>query len=399
MSSKEKKYIFILLGITILVVFIRLLQPQPIDWSEGYSNEEKKPYGGYILFNELSSLFPNRAIEINDKPIFEYIVQKRIHNQVYLNSNFEIDEFEMNILLNSVKRGNNVFISAWQLSDSFSDSLNLRLNNSFPAVNLTNNALDSILQNPVTFTNKNLAKNTSWTFPVGLTETYIASFDTSSTTILGLIDNERVNFARIDVGNGSIFIHTNPYFFTNYFLRDIDTFRYAFTALSYLPKKDVIWDEYYKVNRVDFSSPLSYVVLQPNLRWAWFISLFGLIIYLIFGAKRKQRIIPELKAVSNTSIQFTTTIANLYMNNGTHKELLEKKILFFKDYIRNNLNIKTDDSDDSIVKVSNRSGIDLKIIKDLFSLIHTAEKETTISSNRLKQVTDQIDWFYKNSLR
>ena len=105
MSSKEKKYIFILLGITILVVFIRLLQPQPIDWSEGYSNEEKKPYGGYILFNELSSLFPNRAIEINDKPIFEHIVQKRIHNQVYLNSNFEIDEFEMNILLNSVKEG------------------------------------------------------------------------------------------------------------------------------------------------------------------------------------------------------------------------------------------------------------------------------------------------------
>ena len=87
------------------------------------------------------------------------------------------------------------------------------------------------------------------------------------------------------------------------------------------------------------------------------------------------------------------------MNNGTHKELLEKKILFFKDYIRNNLNITTDDSDDSIVKVSNRSGIDLKIIKDLFSLIHTAEKETTISSNRLKQVTDQIDWFYKNSSR
>ena len=33
------------------------------------TNEEKKPYGGYILFNELSSLFPNGAIEINDKPI------------------------------------------------------------------------------------------------------------------------------------------------------------------------------------------------------------------------------------------------------------------------------------------------------------------------------------------
>ena len=47
MSSKEKIYIFILLGITILVVFIRL-SPQPIDWSEGYSNEEKNPRGVYL---------------------------------------------------------------------------------------------------------------------------------------------------------------------------------------------------------------------------------------------------------------------------------------------------------------------------------------------------------------
>lgn len=141
------------------------------------------------------------------------------------------------------------------------------------------------------------------------------------------------------------------------------------------------------------------MVAQPDLRRAWFISLIGLIVYLIFGAKRKQRIIPEVKSVSNTSIQFTSTVANLYLNNGTHKDILEKKILFFYDYVRNNLQVSIDQSDETILNISNRSGIDLEKISGLLSLIKIAQEETTITQKRLKQVTDQIDWFYKTSLR
>ena len=399
MSSKEKKYIFALITITIFVVIVRLLQPKPIDWSEGYSYEEKKPFGGYILFNELSILFPDRTIEINDKPIFEQETHIKLRNQIFINSSFEMDEFETKILLNSVERGDNLFISAWQFGGAFADSLKLKVSNSSPFVNPTISGQDSILQNPVDFTNQNLNENSDWVFPLGLTESYFDSFDTTNTTILGKIDNNKINFARVDIGNGSIFIHTNPFLFTNYYLRDINKFQYAFTALSYLPLKNIIWDEYYKVGRVDFASPLSYIVSQPDLRLGWFISLVGLIIYLIFGAKRKQRIIPEIKSVTNTSIQFASTVANLYLNNGTHKDILEKKILFFKDYIRCNLHITFDNTKESIIKVSHRSGIDITIIQDLFSIIQTAEKKSIITSKHLKQVTDQIDWFYKNSSR
>ncbi len=399
MSSKEKKYILALIALTAVVVLIRLVQPKPIDWSEGYSNLEKKPFGGYILYNELSTLFPGRSIEVNSGPIFEQPPREKSNNQIFINSSFEIDEFETEILLKGVERGDNIFIAAWQFGGPFADSLKIRVAYSFPSVNPSISSLDSLLQNPVHFTNQKLGNKPEWAFPVRLTESYFASFDTTNTTVLGRVNSEEVNFARIDIGRGSIFIHTNPFLFSNYYLRDVNRYDYAFTALSYLPSKNMVWDEYYKVSRVSFSSPLSYVVSQPDLRWAWFISLVGLVAYLIFGAKRKQRIIPEIKSVSNTSIQFTSTIANLYLNNGTHKDILEKKILFFQDYMRTNLKISFEVTEKSMIQVSNRSGIDLEKIKELFLLIESAQKETIISQKRLKQVTDHVDWFYKNSSR
>jgi len=399
MGKSERKYIYALLLITIGVVSIRLLQPKPVDWSEGYSNFEKKPFGGYILYNELATLFPDRNIQVNNRPIFEQQSMEKKHNQVFVNSTFELDEFETEILLDEVDRGSDVFISAWQIGGAFADSLNIQLASSFPSINPTITNLDSLLQNRVSLTNQNLNSSESWQFPVGLTESYFFAFDTSRTTVLGRVGDDRVNFARIDYGKGSLFIHTNPFLFSNYFLKDEHRFDYAFTVLSYLHVRDVIWDEYYKVSRVSFSSSLSYIISQPNLKWAWFICLAGLIGYLIFGSKRKQRIIPEVGSVSNTSLLFTSTIANLYLNNGKHKDILDKKILFFKDYIRTNLNVNPDDSDEIQTKISQRSGIELEEINELLENIEAAQNEKEISSKRLKQITDQIDWFYKHSLR
>ncbi len=399
MSSKEKKYIIGLVLITILVVTVRLLQPKPIDWSEGYSSTEKKPYGGYILFNQLATLFPDKTIDIHSEPIFEQFYQEESMNLIYINSSLTIDEFETEILLDGVKKGNNVFIATKQLEGALADTLNIQLTPNFPIIPPHLDVADSVIKNQINFTNQNLDNNADWLFPMRNTNSYFASFDTSKTTILGEINNQLVNFIRIDLEHGSLFVHSNPLLFTNYFLTDIHRFDYAFTALSFLPIQDVIWDEYYKASRASFSSSLSYVVSQPNLRLAWFIALGSLIVYLVFGAKRKQRIIPELKPIKNTSIQFTSTIANLYLNNGTHKDILDKKILFFFDYIRTNLQIKVEDSENFINQISNRSGINREEINDLFSAINTAQTETNITQKRLKQITDQIDWFYKHSLR
>lgn len=400
MASIEKKYLIALFVISLITISIRLLQPKPIDWSEGYSAEEKKPFGTFILANTLDELFPDQTITTNQGPIFELTTPEKSENLIFINSSFEIDEFETEILMDRVSRGSSVFISAWQFSGAFADSLNIQVAYTFPEIGADILSLDSLLQNNVSFTNPNLEAINGWNFPIRLTESYFSSFDTTSSKVLGRIDDSLVNYIEFNYGSGSFFIHTNPFLLTNYYIKDLEKYDYAFRALSYLPVRTTIWDEYYKIGRINNSTPLTFIVSEESLRRAWFIGVFGLIIFLTFGAKRSQRIIPELKSVSNSSIQFASTIAQLYLNNSSHKAILKKKVAFLNDYIRNNLGINVTDYDaDTLISISQRSGIELEEIQSIFRLIDVVSIEKDLTNKRLKEVTDRIDWFYKHSLR
>ena len=400
MVDIEKKYLLALFLITLVAISIRLLQPKPIDWTEGYSANEKKPFGAYILSNTLEDLFPDQSITKNLTPIFNLETPEKSENLIFINSSFEIDEFETDILLDRVKRGSAVFVSAWQFSGAFADSLNIRVAYSFPEIGSDILSLDSLLQNTVRLTNPNIDSATGWNFPIRLTESYFASFDTTSSIVLGKIDDERVNYIEYEYGSGSFFVHTNPFLLTNYYLKDVEKFDYAYRTPSYLPVRSTVWDEYYKVSRTSNSTPLTFIVSQESLRRAWFIGIIGLIIFLSFGAKRSQRIIPEVKSVSNSSIQFASTIAQLYLNNSSHSAIFEKKISFLNDYIRNNLGVHISEFDsETLISISQRSGIELEEIQSLFKLIDATKKEKALTNKHLKEVTDRIDWFYKHSLR
>ncbi len=399
MNKSDRKYLIGLILVTLIAVFIRLLRPAPIDWSEGYSATEKKPFGSYILFNELRTLVPKNEIETSVRPVFETFFDSSSANLIFVNSSITFDEFETELLLEKVKTGSSLFIAAWNVEGALADSLSISLQNGFPGINPSISSLDSLLQRRVDFSNPDLNNASDWEFPSGLVESYIAEFDTSNVLVLGKVEAKRVNFIRHALGDGEVFVHSNPFLFTNYFLRDVNRFDYAFKALSYLPQQRTVWDEYYKAGRQQLNSPMAYVASQPGLSAAWFIGVFGLIIYLIFGSKRKQRIIPELTPVKNSSVEFAATIANLYLNNGTHSELLEKKMLFFKEYLRTNIGVPTNFEQSDAEQVAHRSGLESSKIQTLFSVIRSISENTEISTEQLKQVTDQIDWFYKHSQR
>ncbi len=400
MKKTERKYIYALILITIVVATIKIIQPKPINWNESYSATDKIPFGTFILNDLLPEAFPNQEILTNNDPIFESEIETNTSNWIFINADFALDEFETEILNNKVSMGDVAFVSARQISGAFADSLNLSITNSFPFIDPNATSLDSLITNSVNFTNKNIRKVGGWSFPRTLTESYITSFDTSRTTILGYNAKNQVNYIKIDSGDGYYLIHTNPFLFTNYYLRDTDRYDYAFKALSYLNDDEIFWDEYYKAGRLSFSSPLQFIISNPNLKWAWFIGLFGMIAYLIFNGRRLQRIIPIIKPPINSSIDFAQTISNLYLNNGTHKEILEKKVIFLLEYIRTNLHIQTDEISESILSnIASRSGIEVEEINQMFKLIELLRSKEEISEKELKRITERIDRFYKQSQR
>lgn len=398
--KKERTY-YIILGVLIFIfVLVQILKPKPLNWTESFSAEDKIPYGGYILHELLPVSFSEDNLTVNQSPIFEYAdTANPQKNWIFVNSEFAIDQWETDILLSQVEKGAHVFIAARTYNQAFKDTLEIgtTLNNPFLGGG-------SILDDDtarVNFTNPRLKKESGYPYYQSTTETYFSNIDsTLKTTALGVNEEGEPNFVRIEFGKGYILLHSNPTLFTNYFVRDELGADYALTALSYLPVQPTIWDEYYKNVRSAGGGPVRYVVSEEHLSWAWFLSLSGVILFMIFRAKRSQRIIPVITPPKNSSIEFARTIGSLYLEKGDHKLIADKKIHFFFDYIRTNLSLDTVTVNDELKKdISLRSGIDETDIHQLFDLIELVSDKEEISQKELKLLTEQIDQFYNQSQR
>ena len=75
-------------------------------------------------------------------------------------------------------------------------------------------------------------------------------------------------------------------------------------------------------------------------------------------ARRRQRAIPELEPVKNTSKEFAETIGRLYFFKGDHTDLAKKMCLYFKDELRQRLYLRRSVWDDETIEhVAGRTGI------------------------------------------
>ncbi len=92
---------------------------------------------------------------------------------------------------------------------------------------------------------------------------------------------------------------------------------------------------------------------------------------MFFNAKRKQRIVPILRPFSNLTVDFTKTIGNLYYQEGDHRNLIDKKIIYFLEKIRNEYLIDTTRLDDNFIKkLHHKTGKNETDIQELVFLIN-----------------------------
>lgn len=393
----KKKHIYItVLALSLVVYFIfEWTKPKPVNWTESYSGLDKVPYGCFIMRDMLSDLFPQQPINYQNKPIFTYEDTADSKNMLFVNNQFSPDSLEVKKLLDQVKNGRNIFIAAREINGKLADTLQIEISDPpiFTGSELTTEEDSARLS----FTEKTEQQKDRWFYPSKLASYHFISFDTLNTTVLGTAKDSTSNYIKVQRGNGAFYIHTIPYVFTNYYMRDYQKAVYAFRALSYLPVAPTIWDEYYKAGRAVSSSPLRYVVSHHYLKWAWITTLAGLFLFIIFRAKRRERIIPEITEPQNTTVEFTKTIGQLYHQSGNHKELATQKIKYFMEYIRAELNLETEQTDQKFIEhVAQRSGTDIEIVENLFSHINKVQNQDNLSSSDLWELNDQLKLFTNN---
>jgi hypothetical protein len=191
-----------------------------------------------------------------------------------------------------------------------------------------------------------------------------------------------------------------PLAFSNYYVLRPRSRPFALAALSYLPAgRPVWWDEYQKQGRMGEQSVLRVLLDHPSLRTAYYLLLATAVLFIFIEARRRQRIIPVLKPLPNTTLLFTRTVASLYQQGRNHSRIAEKKVALFMDYLRTRFQEPTPDlaNEDFRERLSQKTGLPRPRVDELVRLINFARTAPTVTDNELLILSRAIRDFKQES--
>ena len=400
------KKIGIIIAIVVIAIIVILKSMgfsfnRVIDWEESFNEKSTKPYGVSVFYKELPKLFkdkkfrtiyytPSTYLYANSKE--GYGEHEASGNFVIIGNSDYLDNYDINKLLEFTSRGNTLFISDYYPAQKLVDTLNLQ-------IEYNDKIKDSTSE--FSFTNTTLKDNSTQIDKL-TGNYYFKSIDQKSYKVLGHVKDsiKRINFIEIPYNDGKIVLHLEPKVFTNYNILKEDRYKYVEGIINYLPYEDVYFDSYTKMfdayyGDVEKKSNLGWFLEQIAFKWAWYIALILTLLFIIFNAKRRQRIIKTIKPLENTTLGFVKTISNLYYETEDHKNIVEKKITYFLEKIRTDYNLNTSKLDEEFIeKLCQKSGKGKEVVTKLVKYINWLRSKNEFFEENLINLNRHIEAFY-----
>ena len=438
-----------MLGLALLFgvyVVVESHRPKPLDWTPTYINTDKIPYGTYALFDQLPRLLGTDSIEVVRLPPYNQltgislddsqygrrgysrVVVETSHNDstgttttttreasaadalplrdglranyLFVNNVFGNDALDSRALLALARRGNAVFITAEDLNGAFRDSLGVQVVRL--ALRLRPTAANPLRTDSVElrFSNPALAAGHCW-LPGSAADYRFVLKPGSAGHTLAADARGRAVYVELPVGRGHVYLCAVPAAFSNRYFLQPRIRPFAVAALRYLPARRTFWDEYQKQGPVDNQSLLRVLVAHEPLRLAYFITLAGAVLFVFTGARRRQRIIPTINPLPNTTLLFTRTVAGLYRQGRSHGLIAEKKVSLFLDYLRTRFQEPSPDFGDEQFRerLSQKSGVPRPRVDELLRQVNFARTAPQVTDAQLLQLNTAINNFKREVRR
>lgn len=416
-SNRNIIIVVVALGIILLGALFAWMyfQKERFVWVETFDIESKEPYGNYVIHDLMDDYYEDyEFIEIEDN-LAETLDLSTINcpsNYVFIGRAPYYSKRSTQALLEYVAHGNNVFISSLAMSGNLHDSLRFDGCTYWDGYSreyvMTANLrfTDDIFNGPDSYDYRFVEYFDSTIYYWAYYDDIYACETDPNLVVLGNINELYPNFFSYKYGKGHFYFHTTPIVFSNYYLSNKDMLEYPEKVLSYLPPGDIYWDERSKTpdreDDVDSSpsappkTPLEFILLQDSLRWALYLIIASILLYLFFYSKRRQKAIPVVEPYENTSMEFVHTMGDLYFLQNDHKKLAKQKMRLFKVHLRNRYQVSTQQSDEEIIKrVAQKAEIDNRVIERIFNKYKVIESARVISVDDLIEFNNLIDHFYK----
>lgn len=457
--KSSRNFLFAMLVLFVLFCLLQVNLPKKFVWSPTFSHVDKQPLGCFVFDSVLTQSLPN-GYHVTKKTFFQLDQEhaKEKISVLMVVDQQNLKQLDVKYLCNIARRGGKVMVVA---SSSFDDGRNtdtvvvdelertfkVRIEDgtyfSLRGILAGLKAHDNDMYDTIYWNNRetmyaaqsyrmfyNMVGGTLFVDSVPKVKRLAYTLSTAGYdykhdslyvgdfTGFDTIVDEKERIERIDTfaikkvptavsvpyGKGEVIFVSSPLLFTNYGMLEGNTFVYIFRLMSYLADLPVYRTEaYVKTDAmlVAEQSPFREFIKRPPLRWALYLALLGVVLFMIFTARRRQRVIPIMSKPANRSLEFIQLIGTLYYQRKDHVDLVRKKFKLFAEELRKTAGVDISDvntDDREYLLLAEKTGMNSdrlkKVIRQIRLVLHS---EGNISVEEMRSLIDAMDTIVRHA--
>lgn len=457
--KSSRNFLFAMLVLFVLFCLLQVNLPKKFVWSPTFSHVDKQPFGCFVFDSVLTQSLPN-GYHVTKKTFFQLDQEhaKEKISVLMVVDQQNLKQLDVKYLCNIARRGGKVMVVA---SSSFDDgrnadtvvvdelerTFNVRIEDgtyfSLRGILAGLKAHDNDMYDTIYWNNRetmyaaqsyrmfyNMVGGTLFVDSVPKVKRLAYTLSTAGYdyrhdslyvgdfTSFDTIVDEKERIERIDTfaikkiptavsvpyGKGEVIFVSSPLLFTNYGMLEGNTFVYIFRLMSYLADLPVYRTEaYVKTDAmlVAEQSPFREFIKRPPLRWALYLALLGVVLFMIFTARRRQRVIPIMSKPANRSLEFIQLIGTLYYQRKDHVDLVRKKFKLFAEELRKTAGVDISDvntDDREYLLLAEKTGMNSdrlkKVIRQIRLVLHS---EGNISVEEMRSLIDAMDTIVRHA--
>lgn len=457
--KSSRNFLFAMLVLFVLFCLLQVNLPKKFVWSPTFSHVDKQPFGCFVFDSVLTQSLPN-GYHVTKKTFFQLDQEhaKEKISVLMVVDQQDLKQLDVKYLCNIARRGGKVMVVA---SSSFDDGRNadtvvvdelertfkVRIEDgtyfSLRGILAGLKAHDNDMYDTIYWNNRetmyaaqsyrmfyNMVGGTLFVDSVPKVKRLAYTLSTAGYdyrqdslyvgdfTGFDTIVDEKERIERIDTfaikkvptavsvpyGKGEVIFVSSPLLFTNYGMLEGNTSVYIFRLMSYLADLPVYRTEaYVKTDAmlVAEQSPFREFIRRPPLRWALYLALLGVVLFMIFTARRRQRVIPIMSKPANRSLEFIQLIGTLYYQRKDHVDLVRKKFKLFAEELRKTAGVDISDvntDDREYLLLAEKTGMNSdrlkKVIRQIRLVLHS---EGNISVEEMRSLIDAMDTIVRHA--
>ena len=374
----NKRFWFFVVGFLVFVFLLEWNAPSKFVWDPTFNHYDKQPFG-CAVFDSLMEKSTPAGYEVTRKTFSQLEREgygKKPHAFLVLSNGVELTETDIRALDKLLKNGNKVFIAtSYLMPDSLNPDLNVSVYGKgvFSPLQVQNSIKNqSIPYDTLVFPRQLPYQEKEYHVYSAMTGSYVVvdgkvTCDTLVKSWVSEEDSDSTEgywaprIVSIKRGKGELFLSCEPLLMTNYGILDTETNELVFRLMSQFRGLPIIRSEAYgPETEFETNTPLRFWLQNEPLRWAIYLTLGGLLLFCIFYARRRQRVIPVVEEPANRSLEFVKLIGTLYHQKHINSDLLQKKYSYFAETLRRMTMIDVEDVEsrkENIAQIAIRTGM------------------------------------------